>query len=135
MKLRLLMNHAESVNNDLQDEKYIDLVGMNLRKTEMQATVAREQLKRLAGIIEQYQENAKHFDIPVRPNCTSAYYKYASPKIKENPNSEKFYMKHHYITPLYRIPKFRSLGYQQNQCPVCEAVERNIKLAWLKEVL
>lgn len=135
MKLRLFMNHAEAVNNDLQDEKYIDMVGMNLRMTEMQATVAREQLKKLAGIVGQYQEFAKDFDIPVRPGCTSAYYKFASLKTKENPNPERYNMKDHYITPIYQMPKFRSLGYAQNLCPVCEEVERNIKIASLKEAL
>lgn len=50
MKTRLLMNHAEAVNNDLQEEKYNSLVGMNLRMTELSAAVAREQLKKLDGI-------------------------------------------------------------------------------------
>jgi perosamine synthetase len=135
MKLRLYMNHAEAVNNDINRSEYISMVGMNLRMTEMQAAIAREQLKRLAGIIEQYQEYAKDFTIPMRPGCTSAYYKFASMDMPKNPNSDRYNMKEHYITPIYQMPLFRSLGYAQNLCPVCEAVDRNIKLAWLKEVL
>ena len=145
MKLRLFMNHAEAVNNDLKDEKYLTMVGMNLRMTEMQATIAREQLKKLDWIVEQYQEYAKWFNIPVRENCTSAYYKFV-PKTKDgqvllnlsytNEQAEKvFNFKDHYITPIYQMPLFRALGYEQNSCPVCEEVERNIKLASLKEVI
>jgi len=139
MKLRLLMNHAEAVNNDLNKWNYINMVGMNLRMTEIQAAIAREQLKKLAGIVGQYQEFAKDFDILIRPDCTSAYYKFASMNltdiVTENPNPERYNMKDHYITPIYQMPLFRSMGYEQNLCPVCEEVEKNIKLAWLKEVL
>lgn len=135
MKLRLFMNHAEAVNNDLNNEAYLTMVGMNLRMTEMQATIAREQLKKLDWIVEQYQECAKDFDIPLRAGCTSAYYKFASRNMPENPNPEKYNMKDHYITPIYQMPLFRALGYEQNICPVCEEVERNIRLASLKEVI
>jgi dTDP-4-amino-4,6-dideoxygalactose transaminase len=103
--------------------------------TELAAAVAREQLTKLDDILKQYQELAKQFDIPLRPGCTSAYYKFASQNMQKNPNEEIFHMKDHYITPAYKLPLFREKGYEQNICPVCEEVDSKIKLAWLKEVL
>ena len=132
MKVRLLMNHAEAVNNDLNEGRYMSLVGMNLRMTELSAAIAREQLKKMPEIIEKYQEYAKDFDIPLRADCTSAYYKFASMNMKKNPNKELYNLKDHYITPIYRMPLFRGLGYGQNLCPLCEEVESKIKLGWLK---
>lgn len=32
------------------------------------------------------------------------------------------------------MPLFKQLGYDQNQCPVCEKVNENIVLAWLKDI-
>jgi hypothetical protein len=46
----------------------------------------------------------------------------------------EFTEKHHYIDPIYRMPLFRSLGYPDGLCPVCEEVDDKIVLAWLKEV-
>lgn len=144
-KLRLLMNHAEAVMNDMVRKeplpadagwKNLDLVGMNLRMTELQAAIAREQLKKLDGILEVVRENAKYFPVKVRPECESSFYRYAwidqGLKYWDNPNVN---YKLHYITPLYKMPLFRSLGYPQDLCPVCEEVEENIVLAWLKEVV
>lgn len=145
MKVRLLMNHAEAVNNDLNDGRYIDLVGMNLRMTEMQAAISRVQLEKLPDIFDKYQEYAGWFNIPVREGCTSAYYKFV-PKTKDGKvwlnlsytqeEADKiFAFKQHYITPIYKMPLFRNLGYHQNICPVCEEVEKNIMIGWVKEIL
>lgn len=151
LRLRLVINHSEAVINDaeLKNENNIEsiswykhytrLVGMNLRMTEIQAAIAREQLKKLDGILKEIQDNAKYFNIKVRPGCEHAYYRYAI----THENQDKtwgierqniFYMKNHYITPIYKMPLFRELGYEQNQCPVCEKVEENIVLAWLKDM-
>lgn len=135
MRVRLAMNHAEAVNNDMKKAQYNLITGMNLRMTELQAAVTREQLKKLDSIIKKYQELAKNFDIPIREKCTSSYYKFASLNMPKNPDKKLFDMKDHYITPLYRLPLFRELGYAQNLCPVCEEVESKIKLAWLREVI
>jgi len=154
-KLRLAMNHSEAVCNDmfaqlngqsemlLQDMPYrlnnrhVSLVGMNLRMTELSAAIAREQLKKLDGIIQVVREQAKRFNVKVRPGCEHAYYRYAMPKeIWQDYPEEYHYMfnwKEHYIKPLYQMPLFAQLGYDQRQCPVCEAVDENIILAWLKE--
>ena len=133
-KIRLAMNHGEAVENDLKSP-YQNIVGGNYRNTEMSAAVVREQLKKLPGIIDKYQELAKPFNIPVRPNCTSAYYKFATPGAPKKIDKAIYNTKQHYITPLYQLPLFRSLGYPQNLCPVCEEVEKNIHVSWVKEIL
>jgi perosamine synthetase len=145
--VRLLMNHAEAVMNGIpEDSEFIfrrcyDLVGLNLRMTELSAAIAREQLKKLDSILAVYQENAKHFPIKVRPECTSAFYKYAMDGNEYKNGAEfkeinkKFNMKMHYIDPIYKMPLFQAMGYEPGLCPVCEKVEENIMLAWLKEVV
>jgi dTDP-4-amino-4,6-dideoxygalactose transaminase len=140
-KVRLCMNHSEAVCNDLarldgpMNAAWIGLVGLNLRMTELSAAIAREQLKKLDGILKVYQENAKYFPIKVRPECTSAFYKYAftDPLRKKLP--DKFNTKQHYIDPIYKMPLFRAMGYEPGLCPVCEKVEEKIVLAWMKEVV
>jgi dTDP-4-amino-4,6-dideoxygalactose transaminase len=148
-RLRLLMNHAEAVVNDMDRQGELDmqfvsrsdmrinnLVGLNLRMTELQAAIAREQLKKLEGILETVREHAKYFPVKVRPGCEHAYYRYAFHRKNEpafNKKAPLFNVKRHYITPLYKMPLFKALGYQDGLCPVCEEVEENIVLAWLKE--
>jgi dTDP-4-amino-4,6-dideoxygalactose transaminase len=151
-KLHLLMNHAEAVTNDMcrqgeiPDGHYLcDLVGMNMRMTELSAAVAREQLKKLDGILKVYREHAKrgftkHHAPKVRPNCEHAYYRYALMKYNNKAvdklteqGDDTFNCKRHYIMPIYKMPLFKQLGYPDGLCPVCEDVEDKIVLAWLKE--
>jgi dTDP-4-amino-4,6-dideoxygalactose transaminase len=159
-KLRLSMNHSESVVNSMAQtvtnrmignrklnvlEMYrpgmqrecIALTGMNLRMTELSAAIAREQLKKLAGIIKIQQEHAKYFPVKVRENCEHAFYRYAFNRHKWYSKMDEtidYNFKQHYITPLYLMPLFKSLGYDQHCCPVCEQVEENIVLCWLKDM-
>lgn len=149
IKLRLLMNHAEAALNDYHlqykdawgiNQEFVGLAGLNLRMTELQAAVAREQLKKLEGILQTVRKNAEYFPVKVRPGCEHAYYRYAIPRfkwfgdhLKASIHCPPFESKCHYITPLYKMPLFKSLGYQDGLCPVCEDVEENIVLAWLKE--
>jgi perosamine synthetase len=167
-KLRLIINHAEAVMNDFYfksgeetkddviNSGYGDLIGMNLRMTELSAAIAREQLKKLEEIIKKQQEYAKCFEIKVRPNCEHAFYRYAwnaknsCKLVGDNPNGYAmgaryqnkkdeiqwfFNVKRHYIKPIYQMPLFQSLGYDQHCCPVCEEIDENITLAWLREVV
>jgi dTDP-4-amino-4,6-dideoxygalactose transaminase len=149
-KIRLLMNHSESVINDIfriaeKDQvwlsdmeklpKYETLVGLNLRMTELSAAIAREQLKKLEGILKVYQENAKYFPVKVRTECTSAFYKYAFTESLKKKLPDKFNTKQHYIDPIYKMPLFQTMGYEPGLCPVCEKVEKNIALAWFKDVI
>lgn len=131
LKLRLLINHAEAINNELNNNSLNELVGMNLRMTEITAAIARYQLKNIDNLINPYVTGAKDFDISIRPGCASTYYKYATFN-KVNPNHEKYDFKQGYITPLYKMPLFRNLGYRQNLCPICEKVEKNIFIGSLK---
>jgi dTDP-4-amino-4,6-dideoxygalactose transaminase len=145
MQIRLYMNHAEAVVNDIfikengipiHNGNWLKMAGMNMRMTELSAAISREQLKKLSAILAVYQENAKYFPIKARPECTSAFYKYAFTApyemANENSNNEFLNIKRHYITPIYQMPLFKQLGYDQHQCPTCEEVEKNIVLAWFK---
>jgi len=146
-KLKLSINHAEAVVNDIErqgklnqfDDSILSMVGMNLRGTELSAAIAREQLKKLDGILENIREHAKYFPVKVRSGCEHAFYRYAfdgSSMEKSVPEwnfiNKSFNIKKHYIKPLHRMPLFQSLGYPDNLCPVCEEVDENIVLAWLK---
>ncbi len=143
-KTRLLCNHAEAVYNDIARQHELDrfnesiasLIGMNMRMTELQAAVAREQLKKLEGILQTVRKHAANFNVKVRPGCEHAYYRYAQTNPLTPWCEELRYLYHqkkHYITPIYKMPLFKALGYQDGLCPVCEEVEENIVLAWLKE--
>jgi len=159
-KLRLAMNHSESVINSMIgcsihndentplrafNEAKSGLVGMNMRMTELSAAIAREQLKKLDGILKNIREHAKYFPVKVRPECEHAYYRYAwndsdgndlARYLREHNlklPSNGFNFKDHYIKPLHQMPLFKSLGYPDGLCPVCQEVEDNIVLAWLKE--
>lgn len=136
-RMRLLMNHAEAIVNDVSRQnlklKYShnNLVGMNLRMTELSAAVARIQLRKLEEILKVYQEDAKNFPVMVRPECEHSFYRYAFDKSKFDGNVPSgFLTKEHYITPLYRLPVFRNLGYGSRECMNCEEIEENIMLAW-----
>lgn len=150
-KLRLSMNHSEAVINDYCRQNNVttlewvfllntvNLIGVNLRMTELSAAIAREQLKKLAGIVKIQQEHAKYFDISVRPECEHSYYRYAwqgnKTTAKFMDKNSNFNVKSHYITPLFKLPLFKSLGYNQEQCPTCQKIEESIVLAWLKELI
>lgn len=141
LQIRLSMNHAEAVINDFVRKRdmtgYITtMVGMNMRMPELSAAVARVQLTKLEDILSKHQEDSRFFPVKVRPNCTHVYYRYPVVDVYcEEQNyydKDKFNSKDGYITPLYKMPLFKTLNYPQNQCPVCESVEKNIKLYWQK---
>ena len=136
-RIRLLMNHAEAIVNDVSRQglklKYThnNLVGMNLRMTELSAAIARIQLRKLPDILKVYQEDARHFPVEVRPECEHVFYRYAFSSKDFNGNiPDGFASKRNYITPLYRLPVFRNLGYGTRECLTCEEVEEDIMLAW-----
>jgi len=90
MRCRLSMNHAESVINDYSQTSTIPvskigMIGLNLRMTEFQAAVAREQLKKLEWNAGIRCANAQYLDellseipaIKVPPSrifCTHSFY-------------------------------------------------------------
>jgi perosamine synthetase len=90
-KLRLIRNHAEAVigAKGFKDKKdLINMVGFNYRMTEMEAAIAREQLKKLPKLFDERVENVSYLNekfsnipmlsIPkVRSGSTHAYYVHA----------------------------------------------------------
>lgn len=91
-RCQLIRNHAEAVINDMnisdehnRRELSVNMLGMNLRMTEIEAAIARCQLRKLDGFIEAKRKNVKLLgdaiaDIPaiipspVRDNCSHVYY-------------------------------------------------------------
>lgn len=90
---QLIRNHAESViaaMSEKEREYYKDIIapnmlGFNMRMTEPQAAIIRQQLKKLKSFIEARQQNAAHFNealkgipaiepVKIRPGCTHSYY-------------------------------------------------------------
>lgn len=86
-RLRLIRNHAEAVIEAKGDKNLINMVGFNYRMTEIEASIARAQLKKLPKLIAQRDKNIKYLEeglskIPclkmpkVRENCTHVYYQH-----------------------------------------------------------
>lgn len=124
-RLRLMRNHAEAVVHDKLwrglsvDKENVQLVGMNLRMTELEAAVARVQLTKLESILKNVRGWAEKYSVRVRKDCTHAYYRVA---IRQTTNSTG------YIEPIYLMPVFQSRGYKRGICPTCEWVNKNITL-------
>ena len=59
-RLKLIRNHAEAVIEGMGYDNYINMLGYNMRMTEIEAAIAREQLKKLKGLIDQRIENVKY---------------------------------------------------------------------------
>ncbi len=88
LRCRLLLNHAEAVVNDMpadSQSQFDAMFGFNLRMTELQAAVARCQLRKLDWLIAWRQEAAEVLraalsSIPaisppkIRPDCTHVFY-------------------------------------------------------------
>lgn len=84
-RARLIRNHAESVVEAKGVKDLTNMVGFNFRMTEVEAAIAREQLKKLAGLQKKRAANIKYVTkglskIPclepakIRPGCTHAFY-------------------------------------------------------------
>ena len=84
-KMRMIRNHAEAVVDGRNYNADVGLIGFNYRMTETEAAIAREQLKKLSGLVEQRVKNVVYLEeklstIPclrmpeVRKNCTHVYY-------------------------------------------------------------
>lgn len=61
-KMQLIRNHAEAVVEDKNEADLVNMIGFNLRLTELQAAIAREQLKKLKQEVELRQKYAKKYD-------------------------------------------------------------------------
>lgn len=84
-RLRLIRNHAEAVVDDKGYTNLNNMIGFNLRMTEIEAAISREQLKKLEYLVNQRIENVNYLREkfenipclevpPVRENCKHVYY-------------------------------------------------------------
>jgi dTDP-4-amino-4,6-dideoxygalactose transaminase len=84
-RMRLIRNHAEAVVEDVPKSDLVNMLGFNYRMTEIEAAIARRQLKKLKGIMNKWRGNVAYLEerlanIPclempsVRPDCGHAYY-------------------------------------------------------------
>lgn len=135
-RLRLIINHG-------QTEKYIhDVLGYNLRMTNIQAAIGLAQLKKLDQLnmiriknAEYYNKNISNRSIikPVkRENVFHVYHQY----VLRVPKDRDSFMQHinsnnigtaiHYPMPIHMQPLYRSLNYPDNLCPVSTRLTKEV---------
>lgn len=84
-RLRLIRNHAEAVVGDKGFTNLVNMIGFNLRMTEIEAAIAREQLKKLPKLIDERIDNVNYLNgklaeipcikvPPVRKDTKHVYY-------------------------------------------------------------
>jgi perosamine synthetase len=84
-RLRLIRNHAEAVVEAKGFSTLVNMIGFNYRMTEIEAAIAREQLKKLPDLIEERLRNVAYLaeklkNIPclepamIRPQCKHVFY-------------------------------------------------------------
>jgi perosamine synthetase len=59
-RLMLIRNHAEAVVEDKGVANLVNMIGFNYRMTEIEATIAREQLKKLDNLLESRLKNVEY---------------------------------------------------------------------------
>lgn len=161
MKCALIRNHSEAVINDMQNHPPYDITnwedfllpGSNLRMTEIQAAIIREQLKKLDNYVEYRKINAKKLkdrigSIPgIKPEeskCDNSYYvlsfhydenKIGIPRNKfieavkaeldfeEGRIDRGIPIVNGYIKPLYHFPIFKNYGFNSDDYPVTERLQ------------
>ncbi len=77
-KCRLIRNHAEAVVDGMGYTDLRNMIGFNYRMTEIEAAIARIQLKKLAGLNEKRFENVRYFEEKIS-NLTAI----SIPKVRE----------------------------------------------------
>lgn len=140
-RLRLIRNHAEAViASGRKASSLVNMIGYNYRMNEIEAAIAREQLKKLDALIGSrlklvdYLNNKLKeidgIDIPkVREDSTHVYYRYAL-KIDPNEigiriplfvkalNAEGMHFYVSYMKPLYLQPLYQAqVCYGDKGCP------------------
>lgn len=84
-RVRLIRNHAEAVVEGKEETNLTNMIGFNFRMTEIEASIANCQLKKLKMLVELRQENCLYLEdklgqIPalvmpkLREHCTHVYY-------------------------------------------------------------
>ncbi|MCX6723788.1 MAG: DegT/DnrJ/EryC1/StrS family aminotransferase [Candidatus Staskawiczbacteria bacterium] len=86
-KVRLIRNHAEAVVGDKGYSSLVNMIGFNFRMTEVEAAIARVQLKKLDKLLEARLKNVEYLSekfskfpflepAKVRPQCKHVFYKH-----------------------------------------------------------
>lgn len=144
LRLKLIRNHAEAVVGGMPDPPpgSETLIGWNYRMTEIEAAIARVQLRRLDSLNRERIDRVRYLDgrlsaVPgltppsVRPGSSHVYYVHG---IRLDPErlgvgrdlfvkallAEGVAAGAGYVRPLYRLPAFSSRGAAQDRCPVVE---------------
>lgn len=84
-RVRLIRNHAEAVVEKKGTRNLVNMIGFNFRMTEIEAAIARVQLKKMRGLISSRQANCRYIEeklsgiraikaAVVREGATHAYY-------------------------------------------------------------
>ena len=129
MRLRMIRNHGENVTDELAGGDIVNMVGMNLRMTELSAAVGLAQLKdierhveareRLAQALSEGTKDLDGWTVPaVRNGCRHNYYvwmvRYDKEKTGIDRNlfskalaAEGFPHATGYVAPLYRLALFQ----------------------------
>lgn len=87
-RVRLIRNHAEAVVGAKGTTNLSNLIGFNLRMTEIEAAITREQLRKVKNLVEERRRNVAFLEkglsdmdclrMPkVRDKCTHSYYLHA----------------------------------------------------------
>lgn len=140
-RVRLIRNHAEAViATGMRVDSLVNMLGFNLRMTELEAAVARCQLNKLDGLLAQRQELVAYLTrrlqgIPglklptVKPGCTHVYYRYAmlldrtvvsvsAVDVVRALNAEGLDFYTSFTKPLYLQPMFQQqITYGDRGCP------------------
>lgn len=146
-RIQLIRNHAEAVVGDMGYSNLSNMLGQNYRMTELQAAIARVQLKKLKKRNNERRDLAlylneclKKFDfieIPkIRDSCTHVYYLYMLKFIEEKIgisrelflralNAEGYQAHSGYVEPIYFLPLFKEkIVFGKNGYPFIHATER-----------
>jgi perosamine synthetase len=131
LRMQLIRNHGEAVAADMGVTDFVNTFGGNLRMTEMEAAVAREQLKKLETLTKPREDLARHLDRRltelrgIRPwqatstNDRHVYYFYAMhydaaevgiPRelFVEAVQAEGIELRQAYVKPIYLEPLFQN---------------------------
>ena len=141
-RVRLIRNHAEAViASGMEVKSLVNMLGMNLRMTELEAALARCQLPKLESLVGERHNLVRHLDAIVqsingisppivKSGCTHDYYRYAisldtanldvnALQVVDALNAEgmDFYVS--YMKPLYLQPIFqKQIMFGDRGCPV-----------------
>lgn len=139
-RIRLLRNHG------MRERYRHEIIGYNLRMTELAAAIGLKQLKKLPGFNKQRTANAiflskqlqrvKGIVIPAASKSfksvwhqytvrVNSSYKLSREKLMKKLNSKNIETALYYATPIHRQPAYRRFGYANN-LPVTEKLSREV---------